>query len=434
MVMLLIILLFNLLFLPPDRTSIDPSPTPPCQHRLTADEIEKALFIYINQERRQRQLPQLEFSPPLTSLARKHSRDMAARSKVSHFSSSGDTYTDRLISQNFFFKSNGENVAFSDTFDAEYIHQSFMESPGHRENILEPNLDLVGIGVFYKENQGYYVTEDFLQTFALKTDGEDQANLESAGTGHKITTADYLGKDFLNSMDVRLKKLKLMVENEINSSRKEKSYPPFIFQANLNTLAKELAVQKAQGLPLPPVPKNLGRVTIHFFSAPSIKIILPELKIFNPPLSERGGMGIAFNKNHTHPGGAFFFVFVIQEKNEFISLNTAEVKRIVEESINSSFRIDGSRQISLDKSLSKSADSLLARIKSNGFRTIRMPSALARYKTSLYKTGDLKMIPASILTELKNYRIRKIGLGLSLESSSEDGAYSNYYLVLILYR
>ena len=110
------------------------------------------------------------------------------------------------------------------------------------------------------------------------------------------------------------------------------------------------------------------------------------------------------------------------------------MKRIIAESINSSFRIDSSRQIALDKSLSKSADSLLACMKSNGFRTIRMPAALARYKTSLYETSDLKMIPASILTELKNYRIKKIGLGISLESSSEDGAYSNYYLVLILYR
>jgi len=112
--------------------------------------IEQTIFKLINEEREKLGLSLLKFSPPLNLIARKHSQDMALREDIFHLSSSGKTYSERLVEEDIFFKKNGENVAFSESFMAEFIHQSFMKSPGHKENILDPEFDEVGIGVIFK--------------------------------------------------------------------------------------------------------------------------------------------------------------------------------------------------------------------------------------------------------------------------------------------
>jgi uncharacterized protein YkwD len=112
-----------------------------------APSIEQDLFNLVNVEREKHDLAPVIFSPLLGSLARKHSQDMAGREDISHFSTSGEAYSERLVEGSFYFKKNGENVAFSQTFMPEFIHQSFMGSPGHRANILDPDFNEVGIGV-----------------------------------------------------------------------------------------------------------------------------------------------------------------------------------------------------------------------------------------------------------------------------------------------
>jgi uncharacterized protein YkwD len=158
--------LFFLLFLP----SVFLSHTPQSSQKVTAQklpeekEIEKKIFLLVNAEREKRNIPKLEFSEILNKLAKGHSSDMAEQEENTHLSSSGEGYTERLVREGIYFITNGENVAVSDTFSAEIIHQSLMESKGHRENILNPDFDLVGIGVIYKKGRGYYITQDFLQS------------------------------------------------------------------------------------------------------------------------------------------------------------------------------------------------------------------------------------------------------------------------------
>ncbi len=137
-----------------------------------ADAIEKELFNLINKERRLYNLPLLEISSALSNMARKHSLDMAnqGESEPSHLSSNGKTLIHRLEDAGLFFIDAGENVAFSQTFVAEFIHESFIESTDHRETILDPNYTQLGIGVIHLENKGYYVTQDFLRPLLFKTD------------------------------------------------------------------------------------------------------------------------------------------------------------------------------------------------------------------------------------------------------------------------
>lgn len=85
----------------------------------------------------------------LTILARRHSQDMASLSRLSHFSTSGKSYLERLVAEALYFADIGENVAFSETFRADIIHHSLMESQEHRRNILTPSFDLVGIDILF---------------------------------------------------------------------------------------------------------------------------------------------------------------------------------------------------------------------------------------------------------------------------------------------
>jgi uncharacterized protein YkwD len=55
----------------------------------------------------------------------------------------------------------GENVGCGDT-DADTLHEAFMNSPKHRENIMDPTFDSVGIGIVMAGDT-MFVTEQFMQ-------------------------------------------------------------------------------------------------------------------------------------------------------------------------------------------------------------------------------------------------------------------------------
>ena len=73
--------------------------------------IEEKLLEWVNKERTARNLNPLRFSPGLRAVAIEHSKDMASQQKLTHLSSSGKSYLDRLVEAGLFFIEIGENVA-----------------------------------------------------------------------------------------------------------------------------------------------------------------------------------------------------------------------------------------------------------------------------------------------------------------------------------
>jgi uncharacterized protein YkwD len=104
---------------------------------------EKKIASLINKARTQRDKKKLQVSAKLSELARKHSNAMANQNDPVKHSS-----TKQLLS--YMDKANcvakiGENVGAAST--ALQMHQAFMDSPGHKENILETYWSKVGVGV-----------------------------------------------------------------------------------------------------------------------------------------------------------------------------------------------------------------------------------------------------------------------------------------------
>jgi uncharacterized protein YkwD len=123
---------------------------------LTADEATE-LTLH-NQERARNGLSAFCVHPALMSAARAHSADMLARNYFSHTSADGSSFVDRINRAGYTGWTNvAENIAWgSGTLgDPSTIFANWMNSAGHKANILNGSLREIGIGVASGTFQGY---------------------------------------------------------------------------------------------------------------------------------------------------------------------------------------------------------------------------------------------------------------------------------------
>ncbi len=130
----------------------------------------------------------MEWNERLAAIARSHSKDMGRRDYFSHDSPEGYDFLARYRQQGFtcairignLIHQGAENIALNNLYDsvttvngtayydwnsAEKIArttvQGWMNSPGHRKNILTPHWKSEGIGVFITPDARVYVTQNF---------------------------------------------------------------------------------------------------------------------------------------------------------------------------------------------------------------------------------------------------------------------------------
>ena len=106
---------------------------------------ERALFDALNRERIAQGLPALQWDEALASAAREHAMRMAQRNTLSHQLPGEPAVQDRATRAGARFSLIAENIAVAPT--PATIHSAWMQSPHHRENILDPELNVVGIAV-----------------------------------------------------------------------------------------------------------------------------------------------------------------------------------------------------------------------------------------------------------------------------------------------
>ena len=99
----------------------------------------------LNGERRQAGCAPLALAPELTSAAIEHSADMANHDFFAHTGSDGSSPWDRMDRAGYAWLSAAENIAASASTPAEVVAM-WMNSPGHRANILNCSLHDTGLG------------------------------------------------------------------------------------------------------------------------------------------------------------------------------------------------------------------------------------------------------------------------------------------------
>jgi hypothetical protein len=135
-----------------------------CAGGLRAQNVsEQYLLAAANQDRAAHGLLPVKVDSHLVLAARDHAFAMAAQREISHqFPGERDLAT-RAGDAGAHFSLITENVA--EASNAAKIHELWMNSAGHRANLLDPKVDVVGIAVVQKDRQ-LYAVEDFGRTVA----------------------------------------------------------------------------------------------------------------------------------------------------------------------------------------------------------------------------------------------------------------------------
>lgn len=163
-------------------------------------QLSKLMHRHVNLERKKEKLPALEYFQPLQTIALNHAKDMARRKFFSHENPSGKNPLNRAMEAKFepppFEK--GERVGFGigenlfqgvdyrsrsasvskgvryESYDwytmddlAKLVIESWLNSSGHRKNILTPTFTHQGFGI-YLQNRKIWVVQNFYYPMALE--------------------------------------------------------------------------------------------------------------------------------------------------------------------------------------------------------------------------------------------------------------------------
>lgn len=163
----------------PSDTATAPRPTAPTLDQLlylpiitkpgspnSLNPFEQEVLTLVNSERTKVGCGALTANDKLVAAARGHSQDMADNDFFDHTGSNGSSPGDRIEAQGYNWSWWGENIAAGYTTPAA-VMDGWMNSPGHRDNILNCNFTEIGIGYVYNAhdtgsvNYRHYWTQVF---------------------------------------------------------------------------------------------------------------------------------------------------------------------------------------------------------------------------------------------------------------------------------
>jgi uncharacterized protein YkwD len=167
-----------------------PAPAPGDPYSISPADLAGLVHTLVNRERTAQGLTALSLDPALAGIAGKHSADMAANNFFDHVNPAGQdptgrgdaagyscrkeygTYYTYGLGENLFQNNRYSSVTYYSDGRYEYDWNSpetiaestvagWMNSSGHRKNILTPTYDREGIGITIAPNDKVYITEDF---------------------------------------------------------------------------------------------------------------------------------------------------------------------------------------------------------------------------------------------------------------------------------
>ena len=139
----------------------------------TADE---QLLALANAARAEVGAGRLHWDPTLAAAALYHCRRMVAEGPIGHQYNGEPDLTSRAGQAGAHFDLIEENVAVGPS--ASVIHEEWMHSPGHRQNLLNPEVDRIGVAVV--ESRGVlYAVADYSHGVESLSDSQVEARVAS---------------------------------------------------------------------------------------------------------------------------------------------------------------------------------------------------------------------------------------------------------------
>ncbi|HSS14497.1 MAG TPA: CAP domain-containing protein, partial [Rhizomicrobium sp.] len=152
-------LVFFLALTAPLQVWAQPQPSAPAQDQVPPSLRSQAeqIFALANQARAQAGVGRLEWDAALAEAALNHCRRMAQEGPIAHRYGGEPDVATRAADAGARFGVIEENVAVGPS--AEGIHEEWMNSPGHRSNLLSPDVDRVGVAVVASRGVLYAVAD-----------------------------------------------------------------------------------------------------------------------------------------------------------------------------------------------------------------------------------------------------------------------------------
>jgi uncharacterized protein YkwD len=143
---------------PPTSFFSDAAPGEPPKPLDAGADLTTALFDMVNLARRSEQSPPLVRDANLDAIAERHAAAMRKLGRIAHDAGDGDPKS-RVEAAQLSILATGENVAHA--LDVTRAHRALWASPSHRENLLQPRFDRVGIGIALDPDGSIWVCEVF---------------------------------------------------------------------------------------------------------------------------------------------------------------------------------------------------------------------------------------------------------------------------------
>lgn len=141
------------------------TPQGPTDSEQFMSQVETIIFQKVNEERSKVGMKPLKYNTTMEKYARIKSQDMGDRGYFDHKDPQGNLITEQMKKDGVSYNAWGENIAYiggmSDVNQlANKFMTNWMNSSGHRANILSDNFSSIGIGV-YKIGNTVYATQEF---------------------------------------------------------------------------------------------------------------------------------------------------------------------------------------------------------------------------------------------------------------------------------
>ena len=155
----------------PDTPVVDETPDNSTEDKVTSADtnfmaaVEQAIYNKVNEERAKAGVPALTYNNTMQKYARIKSQDMGDNNYFSNEDLNGNLITTQMKKDGVSYNAWGENIAYiggnvSADALAEQFMTNWMNSSGHRANILSTNFSSIGVGV-YKIGNKVYATQEF---------------------------------------------------------------------------------------------------------------------------------------------------------------------------------------------------------------------------------------------------------------------------------
>ena len=153
----------------PESTPSTPSTTPEQKPESTPEQkpstdfssYQQQVLDLVNAERTKRGISALTLDSNLSSVATKKSQDMVNKNYFDHTSPTYGSPFDMMKQFGISYRTAGENIAKGQKTPQEVV-TAWMNSEGHRKNILNPNFTNLGVGIAKDSKGTTYWTQMFI--------------------------------------------------------------------------------------------------------------------------------------------------------------------------------------------------------------------------------------------------------------------------------